>query len=356
MNNLNLKELRFKLEPYNIIEILKKYKIEPVYETNASIIFPTVCHNLNGGSGKLYYYKKDHIFKCYTECNDVFDIFTLLIKMHKLRGAILTIPEAVEICGLKGDDFFENGSQITTKAEIEHLYNVLHTKNKLVNLPHIDEQILQRFVFDTKVLRQWVDEGISLTTMQKYNIAYDPIDNCIVIPNYDITGKLVSVRGRYLSEDAAAKYKPIRWGQKVLSHPSALNLFGLNTNKDAIHKQGRAIIFESEKSVMMMDTIYGDANCSVATLGQNISKQQIQLLLSLGVSEVVLAYDADYTNYAQTVEKRKDYIKLAQNLKPFFNVAVLMDLDHILNYKDSPIDRGQAKFEELLKNRIYIND
>ena len=104
----------------------------------------------------------------------------------------------------------------------------------------------------------------------------------------------------------------------------------------------------------MMDTIYGDKNCSVATLGQNISRQQIQLLLELGVDEVVLAYDADYTNYAQTVEKRKKYIRIANSLKPYFNVAVLMDLNHILNYKDSPIDRGKEKFEQILKDRIYI--
>ena len=354
MSKITLKDLRYKLNEDDIINILKKYGVEPVYNTPTAIIYPTVCHNLSGGSPKLYYYKNDHIFKCYTHCNDMFDIFTLLIKMHDLRNNPISIPQAITICGLSLDDFTNDDASSSAKEDIDYLYNVLHSTNQIVNLPHINEKILQRFVFDKKVLKLWVDEGISYDTMRKYGIAYDPIDNCIIIPNYDIAGKLISVRGRYLDEEALAKYKPINWGQKVLSHPSALNLFGLNINKDAIRRQKRAIIFESEKSVMMMDTIYGDKNCSVATLGQNISRQQIQLLLGLGVDEVILAYDADYTNYAQTVEKRKKYIRIANSLKPYFNVAVLMDLNHILKYKDSPIDCGKEKFEQILKDRIYI--
>lgn len=354
MSKLTLKDLRYKLSEDDILSILRIYGVEPVYNTSTALIFPTVCHNLSGGSPKLYYYKNDHIFKCYTHCNDMFDIFTLLVKMHDLRSNPITIAQAITICGLDANDLTGNATGSSIKDDIDYLYNVLHTTNQIVDLPHIDHKILQRFVFDKTVLQQWVDEGISFDTMKKYGIAYDPIDNCIIIPNYDIAGKLISIRGRYLDEDAIAKYKPIRWGKQTLSHPSALSLFGLNINKQAIQQQHRAIIFESEKSVMMMDTIYGDKNCAVATLGQNISKQQIQLLLQLGVNEVVLAYDADYRTYEETVVKRKKYVHIAKVLKPYFNVAVLMDLEHILGYKDSPIDRGQIKFEQILKDRIYI--
>lgn len=353
MSKATLKDLRYKLNDEDIVAILKMYGVEPVYDTPTALIYPTVCHNLSGGSPKLYYYKNDHIFKCYTHCNDMFDIFTLLVKMHDLRNNAISIPQAITICGLDADDFTgEKTSNV--KDDIDYLYNLLHTTNQIVELPKLDQKILQRFVFDKYVLQLWVHEGISYQTMEKYGIAYDPINNCIIIPNFDVEGNLISIRGRYLDGDAVAKYRPINWGRQTLSHPSALNLFGLNVNKANIQKQRRAIIFESEKSVMMMDTIYGDKNCSVATLGQNISKQQIQLLLKLGVNEVILAYDADYKTYSETAEVRNKYVKIAQRLKPYFNVAVLMDLDHILGYKDSPVDRGQAKFEEILKNRIYI--
>lgn len=353
MSNLPLKELRQKLTEEDVIRVLGKYDVHPVYITDRAIIFPTACHNVSGGSPKLYYYKNDHIFKCYTECNDTFDIFELLIKMHKLRSSEISIYDAVRICGLDTSTISET-SQTNSKEDIEYLYNLLYTKNEIIDLPHIDDKIMERFVFDKTALSIWTEEGISYDTMKKYGIAYDPIDNCIIIPNYDINNNLISIRGRYLDPDAAAKYRPITYCRKVLSHPSSLNLFGLNITKDAIKKFGRVVIFESEKSVMMMDTIYGENNCSVATLGKNISKQQIKFLSDLGVREVILAFDADYVDYNQMAAKRNEYLKIGKSLKPYFNVKVLIDLDHLLNYKDSPIDRGKDKFEKILKNGIYI--
>ena len=353
MSVSSLKDLRYKLTENQIISVMHKFNVDPVYITETAIIFPTACHNLVGGSPKLYYYKADHIFKCYTHCNDMFDIFTLIVKMQALRGVTYTIGQAIDLCGLDRSSFLTE-KEGSIQTDIDYLYNLQNIKNDLIELPTIDNQILDRFVFDKNVLNQWAEEGISFDTMRKYGIKYDPVDNCIIIPNYDIAGNLISIRGRYLDEDAPAKYKPIVWGGKVLSHPSALSLYGLNITKAAISKQRRAIIFESEKAVMMMDTIYGDKNCAVATLGQNVSKQQIRLLTDLGVEEIILAYDADYHNYNEMLDKRKKYLSIAKSLKPYFSTAVLIDSNFTLHYKDSPIDRGQQKFEQILQNRIYV--
>lgn len=78
------------------------YSIEPVSESASMIIYPTVCHNLdhNHASHKLYYYKKDNIFKCYTECDEVFDIFQLIIKMDNLRGKQTSLRKALSVAGL----------------------------------------------------------------------------------------------------------------------------------------------------------------------------------------------------------------------------------------------------------------
>ena len=43
------------------------------------IVSRTVCHG--GDSHKLYYYENTHLFRCYTECSDIFDIFELIIKV-----------------------------------------------------------------------------------------------------------------------------------------------------------------------------------------------------------------------------------------------------------------------------------
>ena len=351
---ISFSQIREELDGEKIKAILLKYDVHPVYENENYIIFPTVCHNLSGGSHKLYFFKSSHLFYCFTECNESFDILTLLQKMHKLRGEELTLSEIIRRAGIEIKTNF-GIEQYNNKAELSQLYTVLKSTRSLPDLPQLDKKILNRFVFDKGVLKIWKDEGISFNTMEKYGIKYDPIENCIIIPNYDINNNLISIRGRFLGEDAAAKYKPIVYGRKVLSHPSAFNLYGININKAAIQASGKAIIFEGEKSVLMMDTYYGNNNCSLATLGKNISIQQIRLLTKLGVSEVIIAFDRDYTDYKTMCQKRAEYQKLAKNLKSYFNVSIIMDLDcSKLGYKDSPIDKGKEVFEELLNNRMYV--
>lgn len=355
MSNVNFYELRNRLNPEDIKQILLKYEVKPFHENDKTIIFPTCCHNLSGGSNKLYYYKESRMFKCYTQCEGVFDIFQLLIKMHKLRGADITLFDAIKICNL--DNFIANYNTYirNIQEDINYLYNLLYTKPANVKLPILNPSILNRFIFDKNALKIWEQEDISYNTMVKYGIKYDPIEECIIIPNYDIDNNLISIRGRFVGENAEVKYKPIIYNSKVLSHPSSMSLYGLNINKDQIRNTSQVIIFESEKSVMKMDTIYGWKNVSVATLGQNISNKQIRLLSDLGVQEIILAYDADYRTYEEMDKKRKDYIKIGKTLKNYFNVCILMDLDlNLLNYKDSPIDRGQKVFEKILESRIYI--
>ena len=350
---INFKELREKLSAEDIKRILAQHGIQPIKETEKYIIYPTVCHNITGGSPKLYYYIDTQLFKCYTQCEGLFDIFELLMKIYSLNGNDINIFKAIELCGLSHYTFTNEYKDSIAKDTTEYFYNLLHTKNKDTQLPAVEIDIPYRFNFDMKALKIWQQEGISYNTMLKYGIRFDPINNCIVIPNYDIEGKLISIRGRYFEGDA--KYKPIIYNGQVLSHPSSLSLYGLHIVKDEVKRQKKVIIFEGEKSVLKMNTLYGKNNIAVATLGKNISNQQIKLLTKLGVQEVILAYDADYQTYDEMDKKRKEYIRLAKPLSTFFNVCILMDMDlNLLHYKDSPIDQGKDVFEKIFKNRLYI--
>ena len=53
---MNFKDLREELTDESIKNILSQFNVEPVYEDESSITFPTCCHNLEGGSPKLVYY------------------------------------------------------------------------------------------------------------------------------------------------------------------------------------------------------------------------------------------------------------------------------------------------------------
>ena len=87
--------------------------LENKTEDEEKIVFPTCCHNLDGGSPKLYYYTNTHLFVCYTHCGSAFDIFDLLIKMEKLRGNDITLAQAVEKCGY-------SNVEISGKWELEN--------------------------------------------------------------------------------------------------------------------------------------------------------------------------------------------------------------------------------------------
>lgn len=350
---MTIGEIRQSFTPEKIIQILSKYEVSPVTETDSYIVFPTCCHNINGGSPKLYYYKNNYLFRCYTECNSSFDIFELIIKMEKLRGNEINLPQAISITGANPKDASENDNSKFQRT-IDYMYQFAKTVYNVPHLEPIDEEVLNASIFNTDILAIWEQEGISLATMQKYKIGYDPVANCITIPIYDNQGQLVSVRGRFLAQEEQVKYKPITFFNKILAAPSSQMLYGLWQNKQAIQNTKTAIIFESEKSVLMMDTYYGNRNNSVATFGKNISNQHILMLRQIGAENIILAYDADYRTDAETITKLKEYRKIAKNLTPFFTVSIVMDWDRKLGYKDSPIDCGKQIFEELLENRCYV--
>ena len=350
---MTLAEARQTITPEQIIRILGKYDVTPVFETDYAIIFPTCCHNAVGGSPKLYYYKENCLFRCYTECNSSFDIFDLLVKMEKLRGNTIGLHQALEITGANPKDIAATDNS-KAQQTIDYMYQFAKTVYQLPELESVDADVLNASVFDTDVLAIWEQEGISLATMKKYKIGYDPVANCITIPIYDHQGQLVSVRGRFLALEEQIKYKPITFFNKVLAAPSSQMLYGLWQNRAAISKTKTAIIFESEKSVLMMDTYYGEENNSVATFGKNISNQHIMLLRKNGVENVILAYDADYKTENELRTKLQEYKRIAKNLSPFFTVSIIMDWDKELGYKSSPIDCGKNMFEQLLENRYYV--
>ena len=356
---LTFKELRERLEPADIKKILRQYGIEPHYENKNYIIYETCCHNPIGeGSHKLYYYTNTHMFKCYTECDSMFDIFELVTKIESLRGRKIGKAEAIKITGfelsLKEMNEIANDSIANDLTRLIYINNAGGVAEEKELLPLKTDFLDERYTFDPVALKSWIDEGISINSMFFYRITYDPIDNCIIIPQYDESGSVVGVRGRFLGEDVEDKYKPIMYNGVLLNCPTNSILYGYSQNKRALNMTKTCIIFEGEKSTLMMDTIYGRNNISVSVFGQKISKKQIKLLVDAGVSNVVIAFDADYKTPLEAQQKFEEYKKIAKPLTTYFNVSIIIDFKGRLDYKDSPIDKGEKIFNELMKERIYI--
>ena len=220
-----------------------------------------------------------------------------------------------------------------------------------------DTNILKKFSFDYMGLMPWIEEGIGIETLQKFNIKWDNYRQAIVIPNFDYDGKLIGIRERHFKPEelAKGKYRPLYDCGTLYNHPTGRTFYGIYENHKNIERKHIAIIFEGEKSVLLYGTIYGNNNnVALATLGQNITKDHIQYLLKMKVTHVILAYDSDYEDYKQLKEVEKKYIEKAKILAPYFNVSYLMDFDFELPYKSSPIDGGKEVFEKILKNRRIV--
>jgi hypothetical protein len=350
-----LRDLREEMNDEQVKNILEQFNVQPYEENGAFIVFPTCCHNLEGGSPKLYYYKNTKLFHCYTECCESFDIFHLLVKMMKLRGKDITLHEAVILCDLDSDEQIDYNK--SEQDDYQYMMQLERTvsADKLPPLETYDKNLLKRYVFDINGLTPWINEGISLQSMKQFDIRYDPIQNCIVIPNYDENGNLIGVRGRFLNPEdiEKGKYRPLCYNNICLKHPTGRVLYGFYQNQDNIRKKKTVIIFEGEKSVLHYNDYYQD-NIAVATLGKNITQSHINLLLRCGVTRVVLAYDADYETEEELANKQEEYTKLAHILTPYFNVSVLLDWDLQLSYKSSPIEGGKEYFEKLLRQRLIL--
>lgn len=357
---MNFRELREELTDEQIKEILGQFNVSPVLEDESSITFPTCCHNLEGGSPKLVYYKNTKLFHCYTECAASFDIFTLLQKMYALRGEEISLKQAVGVCGLdttgiKPEDRGYNCMEdIRYMQEINNYYipDISPTSMKTY-----DKSVLNKFTYDYMGLWHWMQEGMSLSALQRFHIMWDAKKQALIIPNFDYYGQLIGIRGRFFNEEDVlkGKYRPIYDSGILYNHPTGQTFYGIYENHKNIERKKTVVIFEGEKSVILFETIYGEKeNIALATLGQNITKNHIQYLLKMKVTHVILAYDVDYEDYDQLRDVEKKYREKAQLLSPYFNVSYLIDEDFLLPYKSSPIEGGKEIFETLLANRVIV--
>lgn len=354
---MNLIDIKESLEPENIREILNSYGVEPVREDTNYFIYPTVCHNIAGGSPKLYYYFDSKLFVCYTECNDSFNIFELIQKMELLRGNKITIFEAAEQMGLGSAEFRRKTfEEIESEKASRFIQNAL-TKVAAPAMEYeaLQNEILSNFSYNREYLTPWINEGISENVMKQFDIGYSIKDVAIAIPHKNSDGAIIGVRGRFMSPDSPNKYMPLSLNGKLLTHSLRGNLYGLYENKENIKNKGRVVLYEGEKSVLHHGSLFGqENNISVATSGNRVSNEQINLLIECGVQEVILAFDQDFKSPFERDSLVANYITIAERLKQYFTVAIIIDWDQDVEYKDSPIDKGKEVFNKLYSNRFYV--
>lgn len=333
----------------------------PKEDFRGNLIFNTVCHNLdNTGSQKLYYYDNTKLFNCFTQCAESFDIFDLITRNKNLYDDKWKFENSIyyvmDYTGYTNSIIKEN------KPVEEHKINDWDFLNryKRKELPQIKLPIYNHFVLDIyrKYYHQsWINEGISVEAMEKFNIKFDVFNNKIIIPHYDFNNNLIGIRGRSLNKEDiehGRKYMPVRVENTIYSHPVSCNLYGLNHNLETIKKLRKAFIVEGEKSVLKIESYYPNHNFSIAVCGDKISDFQKDLILKY-TDEIIIGFDKkELYKKGSKNNSLVELRKLAQKFSPYVQTFIIADKENLLNLKDAPVDQGKDILEKIMKKKVEI--
>lgn len=334
----------------DVKELVLRLGAREVIEKDGFFITNTICHNEDAdeASLKLYFYYNNKIFYCYTECGPM-SIFKFLKHYYETRGIIYDwyqdIYEVVLNCSSYNPMLARHQRYVPKRDKYE--------KGQLKTIEPISENLLNCF---TKFYpSEWLKDGISKDAIDKFNILFSISQNKIIIPHYNPDGRLIGIRGRALDEwevENIGKYTPVKVEDQWYSHPLSLNLYGLNLTKENIKKYGICYVFESEKSVLQLES-FNLPNCGVAVCGSNFNKFALKLLLKTAhPQEVILCFDSE-ENEGEEKYFNKLY-KICSKYTNYVNMSFVYDRKHLLNKKDSPSDRGEDIFRELIKKRIKV--
>ena len=351
---LDIQAIKSAITGDGIIALMDSMGIPLVSANSQYQLYPSCCHHSDWErhSKKLYYYIESQRWHCYS-CSGDWDTIGLVQHLRKC-----TFNQAVDyICstlGISATEAVQDDIRDNWQRDLRRwLPNA--EPDEPVELTPYDPAILS--AFDHLYPTEWLEYGITRDSMDKFGIGWYARQACISIPVVQ-NGQLVGVRGRYTrpQDIAKGKYRPIAMlDGNVLKFSSSACMYGYDQNKDAIKSSRQAVLFESEKSVLKAPE-YGIHN-SLAVFGSNISKRHIEMMLELGVNDVVLAFDSDYRQMGDAdfqffVTKIK---KVAKKLTPYFSTFVCYNNQGYDGYKYSLMDFTDEQAKKIWDTRVKIS-
>jgi cellulose synthase/poly-beta-1,6-N-acetylglucosamine synthase-like glycosyltransferase len=305
----------------------------------------------------MYYYFNTYTFHDY-KLGESFDIFELVKRAKANDGIVINMGKsALIICDILGIKDFSVGD---LKA---NTYNYMKDIGVYLNNKNNDTEKLKIYPINSldrfpKLYHQsWIDDGITIEAMEKFNIRYYPSENEIVIPCYNADDDLIGIRARNVDPTRDWKYLPLTMlnrNKYNFKFPTGKTLYGLNHTEENIERIKKVMLFEAEKSVLQCEGYLGKNNIAVAKYGSNFTEAQRDILLKYDLDEVIICNDFDYKEVGDNEQwemfEKKVY-KIGDMLRPYVNkVTALVEYgEH--PFKCSPIDMGKEKLFELIRNR-----
>lgn len=346
MDTLSLKEYIFENE--KIEYILNEIGCHSIkYHPNKEFYS---CANYNGDNATAVNVKNNKYVNVtnWTRQNDFregADIFDL-VQYNKGCSFVDSVKYVHSILGLEYSPYKKNDNKEKTKFDPLAVFKRALSSRRRVNVADInviDESALNEYVPLLHI--DWFKEGITEKTREKFGLAYSYRRKRVMIPiRYWLTGDLVGFNAR----TTIPNYKElgIRKYSLTEGYNKSNNLYGYYENKDDIERLGYCVVYESEKSVLKRDS--RNDPTGLALSGKSISDEQVRIILSLNINEVVLAFDNDVC-----IEE----IRFAcEKFYRFRKVSYIKDKWGLLGDKDSPTDVSNEKYNFLFRFRVEYDE
>lgn len=361
---VNTKRLKASLTPKDYEAIFEALSI-PIFSKGEKYwSLYTGCHHKNpyDGSPKLLYYPSTGMLQCLTQCSCSMDIIGLVQRRLSVQKSetpatfMSAVKFILEVTGGSLDSVrrISNKNICNWQDGLEKFvrFRQTGTELKLYN-----RSIVSQLQHDHIYPQEWIDEGISLETMHKYQIGYYARTQATTIPCFTKDGELCGIRVRNWNPElveSGNKYMPlVLLNNQMFNFPTNAVFYGINYVWPEIERTGVVTLVEGEKSVMKADTWFGEKSNVLALYGSQIGVQRRNQLIQLGVKEVNLALDSDFHSIGDDEYKKFEakIIQLGKLFKGYANVNVIYNNLGLDGYKYSPFDFDRETYERLYEAR-----
>ena len=356
-----------------ILVIEELFGIRPTKTTSSFITYHSFCHHEyeHQGGENLSLKIDTMMFTCYSHCGSM-DLLKLVQTRYELIGEPKKPYKCMQLickaCGIPFEFEQSNDEQKVIEYDWEKQLGKYVKGKKYIDKQEIkvyNDNILNYF---PKVYHDsWVNDNISIEVMKTYEICYYPYRNAILIPCRNINGELIGIRMRLLDPSSEHKYFPL-YMLNGDNYKFATNecFYGIYQAKEAIKKHKRAVLVESEKGHLQGATYYGiEDNVIIGNYGRGFSDKKRNMLLALGIIELTISYDFDYSKVGE-YNSDGEWIKTEEFLK--FEESIMRTAKYFHGYckvtalvsysghklKDCATDNGKEWYESLYCEREVI--
>ena len=357
-----------------ILVIEELFDIRPISISSTAVKYHSFCHNVNprDGGGNLSLKVDTLRFKCFSRCGDSMDLLSLVKRRYDLLNENKSLYKCMQsICSICSIPFeFSNEEERVIEYDWKKDLSKYRKGKKSIDKSEIkvyDDGVLNYF---PKLYHEsWINDNISIEVMEQYEICFYPYRNAILIPCRNIKGELIGIRMRLLDPNSEHKYFPLYMlDGSTYKFPTNDCFYGIYQAKDAIKKHKRAVLVEAEKGHLQGATYYGiEDNVIIGNYGRGMSDKKRNMLLELGITELCIAYDFDYSKVGE-YNSDGEWIKTEEFIK--FEESIMRNAEYFHGYckvtalvsygghklKDCATDNGKEWYEKLFEGREIIYD